>query len=117
MAGLTQFGWALLLAVITAVAAWTYVAHQVRRALGSVLEGSAFRAENYGRLRRIAYAVFAIVPFGIVSQSWMDTLAHGGFHLSIRLQLGTIAIGLLALSLAEIYKAGVSLQDDADLTV
>ena len=71
---------------------------------------------KYG-LRRIAYAIFAIVPFGIISQSWMDTVTHGGFQLSLDLQLGTIAIGLLALSIAEIYKAGITLQDEAELTV
>lgn len=113
----TQFGWAALLAGGSGVAVGVYVAHQVRRALRSVLRETAFRQENYGRLRRIAYAVFALVPFGIVSQSWMDSITHGSFQLSLDLQLGTVAIGLLALSVAEIYRAGITLQDEAELTV
>ncbi len=112
-----QFGWGAFVGLVATLAASVYIAHQLRRALGSVLEGAAFRQENYGRLRRIAYATFAVVPFGIISQSWMDTVSHGSFQLSLDLQLGTIAIGLLALSIAEIYKAGISLQDEAELTV
>ena len=112
-----QFGWGAFVGLAATLAVSVYVAQQIRRALRSVLDGSAFRDENYGRLRRIAYAIFAVVPFGIISQSWMDTVSHGSFQFSIDLQLGTIAIGLLALSIAEIYKAGISLQDEAELTV
>lgn len=112
-----QFGWGAIVGLAATLAVSVYVAQQIRRALRSVLEGSAFREENYGRLRRIAYAIFAVIPFGIISQSWIDTVTHGSFQFSLDLQLGTIAIGLLALSIAEIYKAGISLQDEAELTV
>lgn len=113
----TQFGWALVVSIISGLAVSTYVAHQVRRALRAILDGKAFRSENHGRLQRIAYATFVLVPVGIVTQTWMDSVVHGGFQLSVDLPLGTIAIGLLALSIAEIYKAGISLQDEAELTV
>ncbi len=112
-----QFGWGAFIGLASTLAVSVYVAHQIRRALGSVLRETAFRDENYDRLRRIAYAIFTVVPFGIISQSWMDTVTHGSFQFSLDLQLGTVAIGLLALSIAEIYKAGISLQDEAKLTV
>ncbi|MEM7436971.1 MAG: DUF2975 domain-containing protein [Myxococcota bacterium] len=112
-----RFGWAASLGMVVSLIASIYASHQIRRALRSVLRGSAFREENYGRLRRIAYAFFAVVPFGIISQSWMESVLHQGFRVSLDLQLGTIGFGLLALSVAEIYKAGISLQDDVELTV
>ena len=117
VADVTSVGHAALLALIAGVAVYAFISHQIRRALRSVLGGSAFRLENYERMRRIAWAVFALIPIGIVSQSWVDTIVSGSFELSFDLQLGTVAAGLLAMSMAEIYKAGVSLQDESELTV
>ena len=114
---LVNFGRAVAFGGAASLLASIYVSHQIRRALRSALAGTAFREENYGRLRRIAYAFFALVPFGMISQSWMESVFHGSFRISLDLQLGTIGFGLLALSVAEIYKAGISLQDDAQLTV
>lgn len=113
----SQFGWAVLASIVGGLVVSAYVVHQIRRALGSVLAGSAFKHENYGRLRRIAYAIFVLVPIGIVTQTWIDSVLHEGFHFALDLPLGTLAVGLLALSVAEIYKAGISLQDEAELTV
>lgn len=113
----TSVGHAALLALATGVAVYGFISHQIRRALRSVLNGGAFRLENYERMRRIAWAVLALIPIGIVSQSWVDSIVSGGFELSFDLQLGTVAAGLLAMSVAEIYKAGVSLQDESELTV
>lgn len=104
-------------AIAVSLAVGTYIVHQIRRALRAVLDGRAFRTENYDRLRRIAYAVFALIPIGIVFDSWIGTITHGSFQLDLSLPVTTIAAGLLALAVAELYKAGITLEDDAELTV
>lgn len=114
---LTQVAYAVGTHFLALLVAGVYVAHQIRRALRAVLEGTAFRSENYQRLRRVAYAVFALVPVGWVTSSWVDTVQHGGLALSIDLPLATIGGGLLALAVAEIYQAGITLQDESELTV
>lgn len=116
-AALTQVAYAIGTQIFASLVAGVYVAHQLRRALRAVLDGTAFRSENYQRLRRVAYATFALVPVGWVTGSWVDTVQHESFALSIDLPLATIAGGLLALAVAEIYQAGVTLQDESELTV
>lgn len=113
----TQFAYAVGTAIVASLAVGTYIAQQIRRSLRAVLDGRAFREENYGRLRRIAYATFALVPVGIVTDSWMSTVAEGSWHIELNLPLLTIAGGLLALAVAELYKAGITLEDEAELTV
>ncbi len=103
--------------IVASLAVATYIAHQIRRALKAVLVGTAFREENYQRLRRVAGAAFVLVPIGWIMDSWIGTAVAGEWSLNIDLPLVTVAGGLLALAIAEIYKAGITLQDESELTV
>lgn len=113
----TNLSWAVIAMLASGLAVSVYVVHQIRRALRSVLEGRAFKMENEGRLRRMAYAIFSLVPIGWITGTWADSVVNGHFSPNLDPQLGAIAAGLLALSIAEIYKAGVTLADEAELTV
>ncbi len=101
--------------VVSTLGLFLYIAFQIRRALGSILVGSAFRAENYGRLRRIAFAIFWLAVIEVVSVLWTGAVVNGA--LDVNIPIWTLADGLLALSIAEIYKAGITLQDENELTV
>lgn len=113
----TQVAYAAGSGIVVSLGAGTYIAHQIRRALRAVLGGSAFREENYEHLRKVAYAAFALVPVGWITNSWIATVVEGSFNLKIDIPFTTIAGGLLALAVAEIYKAGITLQDESELTV
>ena len=112
-----QVAYAAGFGIIVSMGVGTYIAHQIRRALRAVLGGSAFRDENYERLRKVAYAAFVLVPMGWITNSWITTVVDGSFSLKIDIPFTTIAGGLLALAVAEIYKAGITLQDESELTV
>ncbi len=112
-----QVAYAAGAGIVASMAVATFIAHQIRRALKAVLAGSAFREENYLRLRKVAGAAFVLVPIGWIMDTWVGTAVAGQFTLSVGLPLTTIAGGLLALAVAEIYQAGVSLQDESELTV
>ena len=116
-ATVTQLAYAAGASIVVAMAFGTYIAHQIRRALRAVLGGSAFRDENYDRLRKVAYAAFGLIPVGWITNSWIATVTEGSWNLKIDLPFMTIAGGLLALAVAEIYKAGITLQDESELTV
>lgn len=101
--------------LVATLGIWLYIAQMIRRALGSILEGSAFRVENYGRIRQIARAIFVLALVEVVTTLWTSVFSIGGFHIDI--PIGTLVAGILVLAIAEIYRAGISLQDDAELTV
>ncbi len=103
--------------VVLSLVLSTAVVHQIRRALGSVLEGQAFRHENYGRIRTISYLLFAMVPIQMLSDTFVANALSDSWEVSVNPPLTVIGMALLVLAIAEIYKAGISLQDEAELTI
>jgi hypothetical protein len=111
-----------------AVGFWTLF--QLRALLKSVRRGQPFDPMNPVRIRRIGVFVIAA---GVLRQllEWVQVAAalgsvqalvardlpgaRAGYHVSF--DLDAVAFGLVILAIAEVFKVGVRLQGDQDLTV
>lgn len=107
------------------VAACNYVILvQLHGILATVLESGPFVAENARRLRVIAFALFAIAFLGslagVLSGWWKHEMIQiPGVEVVTRwrFDFGPIGVGVLILVLAEVFRVGVAMKEEQDLTV
>lgn len=89
-----------------------------------VKESSLFQVENPGRIRRIGY----LIIIGAIFSSFFDfyvwkyiarhvSITDVSFSYGIGLNPDTIFLGLVVLVLSEIFRSGVQLKEDRDLTI
>jgi len=89
-----------------------------------VKEKSPFQVENPRRIRRIGY----LIIIGAILSSFFDfyvwhyiarhiSIPDVSFSYGIGFNLETIFLGLVILVLSEIFRSGVQLQEDRDLTI
>jgi hypothetical protein len=100
------------------------IARQLRLFLRSVKEGRPFERENPKRIRLIGYLV---ILFGIICTIWGFVMSFNYIHkislpgTSLKVNpdfnLSYILLGLLILLIAQIFDAGVKLQEEHDLTI
>jgi hypothetical protein len=91
---------------------------------GLVKEKNPFRKENPGRIRWIGYLIiiFSILSSFFDFYVWKYIARHisikeVSFGYGVGFNLETIFLGLVVLVLSEIFRSGVQLQEDRDLTV
>ncbi|MBO6575067.1 MAG: DUF2975 domain-containing protein [Rhodothermales bacterium] len=98
--------------------------HRVRQVVRSAVDGTPFIRENVTRLREIGfiyvaeYLILGVaqVTAGFVARSRIpDELAESS--LSLNVNPVVIVTPLVLFALAEVFKAGVDLQEEQDLTV
>ena len=100
------------------------IVRQLRLFLRSVKEGRSFERENPKRIRLIGYLV---ILFGIIDSIWglvwsfkyIHKISLPGASLSVNLDFNLyyILLGLLILLIAQIFDAGVKMQEEHDLTI
>jgi len=97
---------------------------QLRALLAETVAGSPFGAGSVRRVRLIGAAIIAAgVTRGLVvfvGSLWARAHVQNpeiAFRLTFPLQLGVLAAGVLVVMLAEVYRVGVALQQDHDLTI
>ncbi len=100
------------------------VLFQLRKILSTVLEGNPFVAENARRLRYIAFALFAIAILstltGALTGRWQQEMIQlPGVQTVVRWRFdpGQIGVGVLILVLAEVFRQGVAMKEEQDLTI
>lgn len=97
--------------------------HHLRSLMASFAQSNPFSAENVGRIRWIGY----LFMIGAALQSaievalgfFLRTLSIPGVEINPRITLDfqVVIAGLVILVLAEIFRLGVELREDHDLTV
>jgi hypothetical protein len=120
--GLFLAGTAAGLMLLSGVAFW--VLWLMCAVLRSVRDGAPFVAANATRIRRMAYVLIGgelIRAFG-VSLGNRYAAAHftaQGIHFNLRPDVNVLAIvgGLIILVIAEVFRAGTSLDEDRSLTI
>lgn len=113
-----------MLATLPIAACNIMILFQLRKILSTVLEGNPFVAENARRLRHIAFALFAITLVSILTGSlagrWQQEMIQLPGVQAIarwRLDFSQIGSGVLVLVLAEVFRLGVAMREEQDLTI
>jgi len=94
------------------------VLNRLRRVFETLIVGDPFRPQNVARLRVVGFALIALEVLGYIVHRATDLLVRSrahGFNLSINLT-GWFAI-LVVFVLAEVFREGARLRQDADLTI
>jgi hypothetical protein len=84
----------------------------------TLIVGDPFRPQNVARLRVVGFALIGLEVLGYIVHRVIDMFASGrtpGFSLSVNLT-GWFAI-LVVFVLAEVFREGARLRQDADLTI
>jgi hypothetical protein len=94
------------------------VLNRLRRVFETLIVGDPFRPHNVARLRVVGFALMALEVLGYIVHRLTDMLVRGRGHggsLSVNLT-GWFAI-LVVFVLAEVFREGARLRQDADLTI
>jgi len=94
------------------------VLNRLRRVFETLIVGDPFRPQNVARLRVVGFALIALEALGYIVHRVTDMFVPGrarGFSLSVNLT-GWFAI-LVVFVLAEVFREGARLRQDADLTI
>jgi hypothetical protein len=94
------------------------VLNRLRRVFETLIVGDPFRPQNVARLRVVGFALIALELLGYIVHRVTDMFVRGPAHgvgLSVNLT-GWFAI-LVVFVLAEVFREGARLRQDADLTI
>ena len=101
-----------------------FILFMLRRIFSSMVDSSPFIPANVNRIRWVAALLIIISILAQLIQAqlgrmMLTTVASSGLELSPRFNfdLGMIVIGLIIFSLAEVFRYGLELQTETDLTV
>ncbi|MCA9916529.1 MAG: DUF2975 domain-containing protein [Anaerolineales bacterium] len=111
--------WLLMLGIPTG-----FILVVMRRIFGSMESGSPFIPANVNRIRWLAglllgTAVLAQIVQARIGELLLTNIRSSGLEIIYRFELDPtiLVIGLIILSLAEVFRYGLELQAEADLTV
>ncbi len=108
----------LIFIVSAYIGALIVVLNRLRRVFETLIVGDPFRPQNVARLRVVGFALIGLEVLGYIVHWVTDMLFPGrqpGFSLSVNLT-GWFAI-LVVFVLAEVFREGARLRQDADLTI
>lgn len=110
--------------MLPALAIVLLIVRQLRLFLRSVKAGRPFERANPARIRRIGYLVAVLGPLVglgnfISGSKLIQRISLSDFSTSVEtnIHLEMVFMGLLIVLIGQIFEAGVSLQEDQDLTV
>ena len=95
---------------------------QLRRFLGSIKKGQPFVAANAQRLRNLAWIIVAgglvhPILYGITGILVKQSFPEFNFRLSMAGPFNAFFYGLVIFIIAEVFKIGVEMKEEQDLTV
>lgn len=113
----------LAAALLLLAIAWFGVS-QLRKVVHSLRDERPFVAANATRIRRVAYAVIGLELLRATMTSYANIYVAEHFQAdglrfipSFDLSLSTIVVGLIIFVLAEVFRAGASLEEERSLTI
>jgi hypothetical protein len=101
---------------------YLWIIYFLRKLMLTVKESNPFDQMNPGRIRRIAYGVFALVPLDIFAKIWtqgfqptFSTTDLGDILWGSLFKLTFLGFGILVI--AKVFELGVVLKDEQKLTI
>jgi hypothetical protein len=120
----SPFLFANIAGLIVALGLGLWVLSQLRALFATVCEGTPFLRANIRRIRIVGLAVLlgegAFVAIGVIENAYARTaFAVAGLRVDLLPPVNVLAIlcGLFILSLAEVFKAGMRLDEEQSLTI
>lgn len=114
-----------LVASLPVIAANSFIMFRLHRILQTVLAGTPYVATNVGDIRAMAYALFVIPLFSSLAANLQGFSTYEllkdvpGIVAATRWQwdMTGVGTGTLLLILAEVFRLGVAMKEDEDLTI
>ncbi|HVZ30411.1 MAG TPA: DUF2975 domain-containing protein [Asticcacaulis sp.] len=113
-------GWQAVvpLSLVVSLGGYLLITHWTRQVFSTLAEGDAFHPDNTRRLRWIGFGLGGVEIFGYAAR----TLAVHVFHVPLEPVYGLRAVTtwfsvLVVFVLAEVFKEGARLRQEADLTI
>ncbi len=108
----------MLLAFAVSLSGYLLIMHWTRQVFSTLAEGDVFHPDNTRRLRWIGFGLAGVEVFGYLFRA----VAEGVFHLRFEPVYGLRAVTawfsvLVVFVLAEVFKEGARLRQEADLTI
>lgn len=101
-----------------ASAVYLWIIYFLRKLMLTVKENNPFDQMNLGRIRKIAYGVFALVPVDIINKIWIPSFPRIDF---VDILWGSLFkltfLGFGILVIAKVFELGVVLKDEQNLTI
>jgi uncharacterized membrane protein len=112
----------LYLAGLLTACIFLWIIYNLKKLLKTVDQGNPFEKDNPGRIRRIAYGVYVLIPLQIFSKLIMigfsEAAKTGNFvDLLLRDLMMPVFLGTAILVIARVFETGVRLQQDQSLTI
>jgi hypothetical protein len=112
------FGAIVPLGLVVSLGGYLLITHWTRQVFSTLAEGDVFHRENTRRLRWIGFGLGGVEIFGYVARA----VAAHVFHLPMEPVYGLRAVTtwfsvLVVFVLAEVFKEGARLRQEADLTI
>ncbi len=104
-------------------AVYLWIIYFLRKLMLTVKENNPFDPMNPGRIRRIAYGVFTLVPVDIFNKIWMKGFYPPTFATTdfVDILWGSLFkltfLGFGILVIAKVFELGVVLKDEQKLTI
>ena len=94
----------------------------LRKILRSIKAKSPFETANVQRIKKIAYAVFVLIPIDILGKiliQGFDAIFSSGYFIGLIWDglFKLLLIGLGILVIAKVFKSGLELQQEKNLTI
>ena len=113
-----------MLSVVGLLLLASWALQQLRELFGSLRNGQVFNPANVGRVQRVGWALILAEPVRAFMTYSASAFARSHFVgdgirfvADFNLNLGTIFGGLAILVIAEVFRAGVRLDEDQSLTI
>jgi hypothetical protein len=107
-----------LMALAVYVGVVLYIVHRLQRIFHTLIVGDPFRPQNVGRLRAVGFAMAAleVINYGarmIGSWAFRDEVESVQFNLNLTAWFAVLVVFVLA----EVFREGARLREEADLTI
>ncbi len=103
-------------------AVFVLIIFYLRKILRSIKAKSPFETANVQRIKKIAYAVFVLIPIDILGKiliQGFDAIFSSGYFIGLIWDglFKLLLIGLGILVIAKVFKSGLELQQEKNLTI
>jgi hypothetical protein len=117
LAGKTSLICGLLVLIGSYFGALIVIINRLRRVFETLIEGDPFRSQNVARLRLIGLALIALEGLGYLVHLAADLVLTRHNHHDVSINMTAWFAILVVFVLAEVFREGARLRDEAELTI